>query len=169
MRRVLDMLPALKDGDSRRDVRHRDTFWRFTLPLRLPPRTEVRFGLTPNPRADTTCPAASTFFAAFSSRSWLAPHSLHVQSRIMRPSFDATSRSQRILQQNLSAYHESRPGTRKRADTLKPLSTASRSSARASTTRPGSRRAGRASESRSGARPAPPQSRRAARSRASRT
>lgn len=40
------MPPALKDGDSRRDVRHRDTFRRFTLPLRLPLRTEVRFGLT---------------------------------------------------------------------------------------------------------------------------
>jgi len=84
VQRVLDMLPALKDGDSRRDVRHRDTFWRFTLPLRLPPRTEVRFGLTPNPRADTTCPAAKMFNAAFSSRSCDSPQFPHVHARTER-------------------------------------------------------------------------------------
>ena len=38
-------------------------------------------GLTDSPWADTASPAANTFRAAFTSRSWVAPHSGHVHCR----------------------------------------------------------------------------------------
>ena len=41
----------------------------------------TRPGLTASPQADTASPAAKMFFAAFTSRSWTAPHSGHVHWR----------------------------------------------------------------------------------------
>jgi hypothetical protein len=80
--RQIDMLSALKDGDSN-DATHAAPCC-FTFRRRLLLRTEVRLSLTPPPRAVTVCPTASIFLAAFSSRSWVARHSLHAQVRVLR-------------------------------------------------------------------------------------
>jgi hypothetical protein len=71
---------ALRDGDSNEATHAAPCCFMFGR--RLPLRTEVRLSLTPPPRAVTVCPTANMFFAAFSSRSCLAPHSSHDQSRV---------------------------------------------------------------------------------------
>src|SRR5260370_25557507 len=72
----------------------------------------TRPGLTASPQADTASPAANTFFAALTSRSWTQPHSGHVQHRVSRESEPSTcpqSEHRLLLGYHLSMATNVRP------------------------------------------------------------
>lgn len=64
----IDFLPTLKGGDSL----PRDRGFPVSSTVAFP--HQLRGGLTPSPQASTASPAARMFMAAFTSRSWTAPH-----------------------------------------------------------------------------------------------